>query len=110
MKKIALIVMVLTSCQNAPTNDSVENSYDSVDSIINESVNKKMDIKKMSDSSTKMISNKIEKTATTITNLKQEVKELKDENKALKSAIDDNDNVGKPFDLRPISNNKGNQR
>ena len=97
MKKISLLLFILASCSNIRNDVQFEANYDNVDSVLNESVNKSNNILKMSDSTTNMISNKIDKTAKTITNLKEEVKELKNENEALKSVISDNDNVGAPM-------------
>lgn len=97
-------------CQS-PTETKKENdeTFANIDSIIGESEKNLRILDSTSKKTDSSITGKVEKTVKQITTLKEENTKLKKENEALKVKLDDINNVGKPFELLPVSNGKGNR-
>lgn len=104
MKKILVISsFILLSCQDRTK--EVEITVDPVfDSLIVQSEKNISNATKLINEGDSSISNKIEKTAKKIDKLEKEVQKLKKENNELKSNLDDANDVGRPFNIRSISN------
>lgn len=101
MKKILLISLLFIGCST--NNTKVENSVDSVDSVLiksQENLNKADQINKQGDSS---ITGKVEKTVQKIQVMEQQITELKQENNELKTMLNDANDAGEPFKLLPVS-------
>jgi len=76
-----------------------------IDSIIQQSQKNLSTVDSASKKSDSTITGKVEKTVKQITNLKEENKQLKIENNALKTQLNDINTSGEPFKLLPVSNN-----
>lgn len=101
MRKVLILFIIASCSSHAPK--KIDTS--SIDSAINSNQSSIRNINEVSAQTESKITTKIDNAAKTITNLKEEVKVLKNENKALKSIINSSNDAGKPFELRPISNN-----
>lgn len=103
---IPLLFLVL-GCQ-AKVNEQIQTdeSINKIDSILNQSQQTFATTSKASAKSDSTINEKVEKTVKQIITLKIEVKQLKEENNALKVKLDSSDDAGKPFKLLPVSGGK----
>lgn len=101
-----LLLTLLVGCSIPETN--IENN-DKVDSIIKQSKKNFFSADSVSRKSDSLINKKVTKAVKQIATLKQEVKTLKQENNALKVKLDDATDVGKPFQLLPVSGGKNNR-
>jgi hypothetical protein len=98
-----LLLTLLVGCSVPEIN--VENN-DKVDSVIEQSKKNFFSADSVSKQSDSLINKKVTKAVEQITTLKQEVKILKQENNDLKIKLDDATDVGKPFQLLPVSSGK----
>ena len=107
---LGLLLLLMIACQsNQPETKTQENEYESADTILQRNKDNFISVSRASEKSDSSISKKVEKTVKQINNLKEEVKQLKEENNELKAKIDDANDVGKPFQLLPVSNGKDNR-
>ena len=106
---ISILLFVL-GCQSK-VNEQIktDESINKIDSIINQSQQTFAATSAASAKSDSTINEKVEKTVKQITTLKTEVKQLKEENNALKVKLDSSDDAGKPFQLLPVSSGKNNR-
>jgi t-SNARE complex subunit (syntaxin) len=102
----ALLLLLVIGCNsnNTPKIETNE-SFNKIDSIINQSKQNNILLDQASRESDSSITQKVDKTVKQITTLKTEVKQLKAENNALKTKLNDASNAGEPFKLLPVSNN-----
>lgn len=113
MRKLSIALLLLflvIGCKS--TNKEIkieENEYKNIDTILKRNQENFIAVNSASKKSDSVISKKVEKTVSQIGTLKQEVKQLKEENNDLKIKVDDANNIGKPFRLLPVSNNKDNR-
>jgi uncharacterized coiled-coil DUF342 family protein len=96
------------SCGSPETNIQ-ENETQSIDSILEQSQKSFVSADSVGRKSDEFINRKVTKTVKQITTLKEEVKTLKAENNELKVKLDSVDDVGKPFQLLPVSTGKNNR-
>lgn len=106
MKYIVLLVLLLASCEQKQTTITTETSKlnETIDSLL---IKNQRNLESASIQLTKSdsaVNEKIEKTVQKITNLENEVKELKEENNELKAKLDDATDNGKPYSGLPVSN------
>lgn len=101
-----LILMILGCGSNKPEIKINENEFQELDTIIRRNQENFVTVDRASKKSDSSISKKVEKTVKQINTLKEEVKQLKEENNELKIKVDDANDVGKPFQLLPVSNGK----
>lgn len=102
-----LLLLLIVSCGTPSVQKMEINETDTnIDSIINQSRENLILLDQASRESDSSIAKKVEKTVKQITTLKEEVKQLKTENNALKIKVDDADDAGKPFELLPVSGGK----
>lgn len=107
---LGLISLLVVACQsNKQESKNQENEYENVDTILQRNKDNFISVGRASEKSDSSISKKVEKTVKQINNLKEEVKQLKEENNELKAKVDDANDIGKPFQLLPVSNGKDNR-
>ena len=105
-----LTFLLFIGCNSNNTSKlEVNETTNKVDSILNQSKQNLITADQANQSSDSSINQKVEKTVKQITTLKQEVKQLKEENNALKNQVDDANDAGKPFKLLPVSNSQDNR-
>ena len=116
MKKIInftilyLLFIVIIGCKsNKQENKINETEFQNIDTILRSSEENFNSVSRANQKSDSSISKKVEKTVNQINTLKNEVKELKKENNELKTKINDANDVGEPFQLLPVSNDKDNR-
>ena len=80
-----------------------------IDSIIGQSQKNLLVLDSTSKRTDSTITGKVEKTVKQISTLKEENTKLKKENESLKEKLNDASDVGKPFELLPVSNGKNNR-
>ena len=99
-----LALVLLIGCQ-PQTNTKIETdeSINKIDSILNQSQQTFAASSQASAKSDSTINEKVEKTVKQISTLKTEVKQLKEENNALKVKLTDTVDDIKPFKLLPVS-------
>lgn len=100
---IALLVLIV-GCQSK-SNEKIQTdeSINKIDSILNQSQQTFAASSQASAKSDSTINEKVEKTVKQISTLKTEVKQLKEENNALKVKLTDTVDDIKPFKLLPVS-------
>lgn len=102
-----LLFFLISGCSTSePKTKLEENEFENIDTILRRSEKNFSSVTRVTEKSDSSIQKKVEKTVKQINTLKNEVKLLKEENNVLKSKIDDVDDVGKPFQLLPVSNGK----
>lgn len=106
---IILSFMIIGCDSNKPETKIEENGLESIDTILRRNQENFVTISRASEKSDSSISQKVEKTVTQINTLKNEVKQLKEENNELKAKVDDANDVGKPFKLLPVSGGQDNR-
>ena len=105
-----LLSLMIMGCEsNKQESKNEENTYESIDTILRRNEENFISISRASEKSDSSITKKVEKTVKQINTLKEEVKQLKEENNELKIKVDDANDVGKPFQLLPVSNGKDNR-
>jgi hypothetical protein len=105
----SLAFLLLIGCSSNNTSKiEVNETTNKADSILNQSKQSLITADQASKSSDSSINQKVEKTVKQITTLKTEVKQLKEENNALKTQLNDATDAGKPFKLLPVSDGKDN--
>lgn len=106
----SIILLLVIGCNsNNISKLEVNETTNKADSILNQSKQSLITADQASKSSDSSINQKVEKTVKQITSLKQEVKQLKEENNALKTQLNDANDAGKPFKLLPVSNGQDNR-
>lgn len=107
MKRILALALLLTSCvNNSETNKIETNGNPELDSILTKSQQNLTIVGGANQKSDSIVGQKVEHTVKKIQHLETEVKQLKAENNELKNKLDDvDDDAGKPFNIRTISNN-----
>jgi len=106
MRTLYLFLLLLAiGCQSPNTKFEPNENFDKADSVLNHSKQSLIAVDQANQSSDSSITQKVEKTVKQITTLKTEVKQLKAENNALKTKLNDANDAGKPFELLPVSNN-----
>ena len=108
MRLVFLLLIFLVGCGSPETNIQ-ENETQSIDSILEQSQKSFVSADSVGRKSDEFINRKVTKTVKQITTLKEEVKTLKAENNELKVKLDSVDDVGKPFQLLPVSTGKNNR-
>jgi uncharacterized coiled-coil DUF342 family protein len=108
MRLLSILLILLVSCGSPETNIQ-ENETQSIDSILEQSQKSFVSADSVGRKSDEFINRKVTKTVKQITTLKEEVKTLKAENNELKVKLDSVDDVGKPFQLLPVSTGKNNR-
>jgi TolA-binding protein len=106
--RLFLLLILLVGCSSPETNIQ-SNEDQTIDSILEESKRHFVSADSVGRESDQFISTKVTQTAQQITTLKEEVKTLKAENNELKVKLDSVDDVGKPFQLLPVSTGKNNR-
>lgn len=108
MKILYLIpLLFLVSCDS----DEVENikktltNYEAADTLLQRSKDRMVEVSKLAGQTDSVISTRVDKTINKIQNLNHEVKQLKKENRELRSRLG-NDDDGK-FKLLPIDKSSG---
>lgn len=113
MKNIIVAFFVSTMILGCKSNKQEikieENGLESIDTILRRNQENFATVSRASEKSDSSISKKVEKTVNQINSLKEEVKQLKEENNELKAKVDGANDVGIPFQLLPVSNNKDNR-
>lgn len=105
-----LLSILVIACKSNKQEIKLENNeYESIDTILRRNQENFDSVSRASEKSDSSISKKVEKTVKQINNLQAEVKQLKEENNELKAKVDDANDVGKPFQLLPVSNGKDNR-
>lgn len=99
------LLLLLIGCQSSDNVKIETNEYQALDSVIQQSQKNFVTVSEANKRGDSSITKKVEKTVNQITTLKQEVKELKQENNALKTQLDIVTDSGKPFKLLPVSDN-----
>lgn len=109
--KLAIIFsLVMIACNsNKLENKIEENGLESIDTILRRNQENFTTVSRASEKSDSSISKKVEKTVNQINTLKNEVKQLKEENNELKAKVDDANDIGRPFKLLPVSNGQDNR-
>lgn len=107
----AILFLFILGCNSNNEINKIEiNETDTnIDSIINQSKQNLVIVDKASREGDSSISKKVEKTAKQINNLQATVQQLKRENNELKVKVDDHDDLGKPFQLLPVSGGQDNR-
>lgn len=107
MKRILALALLLTSCaNNLETNKIETNGNPELDSILSKSQQNLTIVGGANQKSDSIVGQKVERTVQKIQHLETEVKQLKAENNELKNKLDDvDDDAGKPFSIKSISNN-----
>jgi len=108
MKKLyVLSTLLVLGCSNHNNEKNIEKNETSfqIDSIIQQSQKNLSTVDSANKKSDSTITGKVEKTVKQITTLKEENKQLKIENNALKTQLNDINTFGEPFKLLPVSNN-----
>jgi TolA-binding protein len=108
MRLVFLLLIFLVGCSSPETNIQ-SNETQTIDSILEQSQRSFVTADSVGRKSDELINSKITKTAQQISTLKEEVKTLKEENNELKVKLDSVDDVGKPFQLLPVSTGKNNR-
>ena len=106
--RLFLLLILLVGC-NSPETNTQNNEDQAVDSILEQSQRSFVTADSVGRESDQFINTKVTKTVQQISTLKEEVKTLKAENNELKVKLDSVDDVGKPFQLLPVSNGKNNR-
>ena len=102
--------MVLMGCSSPiETKIDKDETFTNIDSLIGESQKNLLVLDSTSKRTDSSITGKVEKTVKQITTLKEENTKLKKENESLKEKLNDASDVGKPFELLPVSNGKNNR-
>ena len=113
MKNIIITYLLSVLIIGCESNKSIpkinENEFQQIDTILRRNEENFATVIRANQKSDSSISKKVEKTLTTINNLQSEVQQLKAENNELKAKVDDAVDVGKPFQLLPVSNSKDNR-
>ena len=107
---VFLLSLAIIGCES--TNKKIkieEDDFKSIDTILRRSEKNFITVNRANKKSDSTISKKVEKTVNQINTLKNEVKQLKEENNELKTKVNDFNDVGEPFRLLPVSNNKDNR-
>ena len=108
MRPWLLLLILLVGC-SSPEINVQNNETQSIDSILEESKRHFVSADSVGRESDQFINSKVTKTVQQITTLQKEVKTLKAENNELKVKLDSVDDVGKPFQLLPVSTGKNNR-
>ena len=104
------MLMTIIGCESTKKEIKIEeNGLESIDTILRRNEENFATVSRASEKSDSSISKKVEKTVNQINTLKEEVKQLKEENNELKAKVDDANDAGKPFQLLPVSNGKDNR-
>jgi len=104
------LVLFFLGCSEPKSNEvDFQNQTKAIDSMIEQSRINLLVMDSTSKTTDSTITGKVEKTVKQITTLKEENTKLKKENELLKDKLDDISNNGKPFELLPVSNGKGNR-
>lgn len=99
--------ILLIGCSSTEQTPKIENNeFESIDTILRRSEKNFNTVNRASEKTDSSISEKVEKTVKQINNLKEVVKQLKEENNELKVKINDASDNGKPFQLLPVSSGK----
>lgn len=106
--RLVFLLIFLVGCTSPETNVQ-NNETQSVDSILEQSQRSFVTADSANKQSDELINRKVTKTVQQISTLKEEVKTLKEENNELKVKLDSVDDVGKPFQLLPVSTGKNNR-
>ena len=101
--------MIVGCNQDKQEIKSSENELQNIDTILRRSEENFVTVNRANQKSDSSISNKVTKTVKQINTLKEEVKQLKEENNELKIKISDANDAGKPFQLLPVSNGQDNR-
>lgn len=111
MKALYITLLVLIVGCQTKSNEKIQTdeSINKIDSILNQSQQTFAASSKASAKSDSTINEKVEKTVKQISTLKTEVKQLKEENNALKVKLSDTVNDSKPFKLLPVSSDQNNR-
>lgn len=104
-----LLLIFLVGCSSPETNVQNNETSQAVDSILEQSQRSFVTADSVGRESDQFINTKVTKTVQQISTLKEEVKTLKAENNELKVKLDSVDDVGKPFQLLPVSTGKNNR-
>lgn len=109
--KIAIILsLAIFGCNPNKSEIKIENNeFESIDTILRRSEKNFIAVNRANEKSDSSISKKVEKTVNQISTLKNEVKQLKEENNELKIKVNDANDAGEPFKLLPVSGNKENR-
>lgn len=106
---VSLILLSSIGCNsNKPEIKLDKNEFENLDTILRRNQENFATVNRANEKSDSSITKKVEKTVKQINNLQAEVKSLKEENNVLKSKIDDANDLGKPFQLLPVSNSENN--
>lgn len=109
MKYSTLFLLIILGCSSQTEIKQEKDETTSImDSIMEQSKRNLIVLDSTSKKTDSTITGKVEKTVKQITVLKEENTKLKKENDALKVKLDDISDNGKPFELLPVSNGKGN--
>ena len=104
-----LVLSIIGGCdENKQTIKQNENGLESIDTILRRSEENFVTVSRANEKTDSSISNKVTKTVKQINTLKEEVKQLKEENNELKIKVSDANDAGKPFQLLPVSNGQDN--
>lgn len=105
-----LALLLLIGCQPS-INTKIENdeSINKIDSILDQSQQTFTTSNTASTKGDSTINQKVEKTVKQITTLQATVQQLKAENNELKVKLDSADDLGKPYQLLPVSGGKDNR-
>ena len=107
--RLFLLLILLVGCNSPETNIQDNETPQAIDSILEQSQRSFVTADSVGRESDQFINTKVTKTVQQISTLKEEVKTLKAENNELKVKLDSVDDVGKPFQLLPVSNGKNNR-
>jgi len=109
MKILILVCLFFYGCSSQPKKNVISSQDAAIDSLIRKNELNLISIETTNKLTDSTITGKVEKTVKQINTLKNEVKQLKEENNELKNKINDINDVGKPFQLLPVSNGKDNR-
>lgn len=115
MKRASLTIAIILSlailgCGRNKSEIKIEDDgLESIDTILRRNQENFTAVNRANQKSDSSISKKVEKTVNQISTLKEEVKQLKEENNELKIKVNDANDAGEPFKLLPVSSGKDNR-
>ena len=103
---VALATILFIGCTHSETPKIETNEHTELDSILTKNQQNLTAIGSANQKSDSIVTGKVEHTVKKIQHLETEVKQLKAENNELKDKLDNvDDDAGKPFSIKSISNN-----
>jgi peptidoglycan hydrolase CwlO-like protein len=105
MKNLFILVTLVSLLSCGQENTLKSKSGVDVDSLLEKNSETFTIVNNVNRKSDSTITNKVDNTVKKIGQLENEIKELKEENNALKSKLDNSNDAGRPFNIRTISDN-----